>query len=229
MSIDISGVEGLETLDSHAIVDPLRGSKFSLPASFNARKYASKWEEEGPAINEAMQRQVLESANCSAAGWSVFKVEDTEKTAELMKKAGEEALRVQQEEFEILQNQALTEGKGGKVKKPELKVAHVAPVMVPYVRAVGKKIFVLMFRPAPLQRAVNAIYADQSRQRTRMELKESTSLKAEDAEGILTQRDLKKFSKSFDGDEDNQELNYLPNSAGGKTTRLEEAADAEIN
>lgn len=229
MSIDISGVEGLEALDSHAIVDPLRGSKFSLPASFNARKYASKWEEEGPAINEAMQRQVLESANCSAAGWSVFKVEDIEKTAELMKKAGDEALQKQQEEFETLQNEETDPVKKAKIKKPALKVEKVAPVMVPYVRAVGKKIFVLMFRPSKLQRAVNAIYADQSRQRTRMEVKESTSLKAEDPEGILTQHDLNKFSKSFNGDEDNQELNYLPNSAGGKTTRLEEAADAEIN
>lgn len=70
------------------------------------------------------------------------------------------------------------------------------PEMVPCTRAIGKAVYVLMFRPKQLQRALNILYANQSRKLVQQELKGETAAANESGDpGIITNADLSRFSK----------------------------------
>lgn len=170
-------IEGLTALDpkgSHQ--GRMAGSKFVLPPNFDANKFASKWEEKGPAVIEAAQEQILESANCKADGWQVYK--------------------------------------------------DISNKNAPYERVIGKKTFVLLFRPRLLQKAVNAIYADESRRLVNLEVAgETNAVNVAGDPGILTNADLRRFGKHLEPDEG---ASYLPPNAGGQPTRLQEAATIEL-
>lgn len=71
-------IEGLTALDTHYAPDRMVGSKFALPATFDTKKWASKWVENGPEIEDARQPQIIASANMQAQGWEVFKTLDLE-------------------------------------------------------------------------------------------------------------------------------------------------------
>jgi hypothetical protein len=160
-------IEGLTAIDFGQTNARMAGSKFALPATFDSVKYASKWAEEGPEVEEARQEQVISSAGMKAQGWEVFRTIDLEAT----KKLGE---------------------KGDK-----------APVLVPVKRVVGKKVFILMFRPKALQQAVNKLYANESRERLNREIVgESATVNEAGDPGILTNQDLKRVSRSYDGSDE---------------------------
>lgn len=171
-------VAGLTSLEGPANAR-MSGSKFALPPSFDATKWASKWVEQGPNVIEAQQPQVLDFANCQADGWAVFK----------SLKVGDKS------------EADLADAKPG--DKPK-----AGPNMVPYTRAVGKTVYVLLFRPKALQQAVNILYANQSRDMVGREVMgESSAANISGDHGILTNQDLKRFGKNF-GDEAPQ--GYLP-------------------
>jgi hypothetical protein len=177
--MNIPQVEGLTALAGPANVR-MTGSKFSLPPSFDSTKFASKWEEQGPRVIEAQQPQVLAFANCSADGWQVFKV--------LKVGTGEPA--------------DPAEAKPGDLEQKRL------PQMVPYTRAVGKAVYILMYRPKALQEAVNVLYANQSREIVGREVMgESAAANQSGDPGILTNEDLRKFGKDFS---DEMPTGYLP-------------------
>lgn len=63
-------------------------------------------------------------------------------------------------------------------------------------RVVGKKTFILMFRPKELQNAVGRIYAAESRSFTNAELRgETNRVNDNNDPGILTNQDLRTFSR----------------------------------
>ena len=178
--MNIPSVAGLTSLTGPTNVR-MSGSKFALPPSFDATKFASKWVEQGPNVIEAQQPQVLDFANCQADGWAVFKV---------LKVATAEVPVVEGEDSE-------------KTEKPKK-----TPQLIPYTRAVGKAVYVLLFRPKALQQAVNVLYANQSRDIVGREVMgESNSLNAANDPGILTNQDLARFGKNF---ADEMPDGYLP-------------------
>lgn len=192
---DIPQVEGLTMLTGPRR-SRMAGSKFALPPGFDSKKFASKWVERGPGVQEAEQPVVLDFANCQAQGWSVFKV-----TAP--------APEVDSEEIE------------GETEAPKAK--RKLPPRVPFTRAVGKNVYVLMFRPKNLQRAVNTLYANQSRQIVDRELLGHTNSANESQDpGMLTNADLKKHSRDL-GDEPE---GYIPARQGPKP---DEATELQIN
>mgnify|MGYP007080184336 CR=1 FL=1 len=142
----------------------MAGSRFSLPATFDSKKFASKWVEDGPEIEEARQPQVIADARVQAAGWEVFKT---------------------------LNLEAAKNDSGEDAKK--------SPKLIPVVRVVGKRKFVLMFRPLQLQRAVNQIYSNQSRDRVNREIVGESKVVGDDP-GVLTNQDLQRVSRSYGED-----------------------------
>lgn len=160
-------IEGLTSLSSAESSRPLVGSRFSLPPSFDTRKFASKWVADGPAVEEAKQDQIIASANVKAVGWAVF------------------------------QGVNLEAAKGD-----DAESAKKAPKLAPVTRVVGAKRFVLMFRPIALQQAINRLYANESRDRLNGELLGDTAQVNETGDpGILTNHDLQKMQRSYDGDD----------------------------
>jgi len=189
-------VEGLTEL-SGPRRQRLAGSKFALPPGFDSKKFSSKWVERGPGVQEAEQPTVLEFANVQAQGWTVYKTIDSTYTPP---------------EPEV------EEGEGE--AKPKRKAA---PRMVPFTRAVGKAVYVLMFRPKALQVAVNALYAGQSRAIVDRELLGHTNAVNEGNDpGMLTAADLRNRSRDL-GDEPE---GYIPARPAVKPA---EAVELHIN
>lgn len=203
--MNIPQVEGLTALEGPRR-SRLAGSKFALPPSFDAKKYASKWVEQGPGVLEAQQSTVLDFAGCEAQGWTVFKVLKVERGITNESEDSADAKTGDNEGSEI-----------ESVKKRK------SPQMVPCTRAVGKAVFVLMFRPKNLQLAVNKLYAGQSRQIVNREiLGETNAVNEGNDAGILTNADLRKHSRDL-GDEPE---GYLPATSG---QRPKEAVELNIS
>lgn len=187
-------VEGLTFLGDRPRAAKLSPHRFSLPPGFEGHKYASSWVEDGPAVREAMQPETIEHANVRADGWQVYKCLEEKKIS--------------------VMDDDLSDDK--KSKTP--------PKLVPYTRVVGKKVFVLMFRPKKLQQALNKIYADVSRDLVNQEVKGETAAANTDGDpGILTNADLRKA-----GAFDEEAPPYPTASAGGQPTRIHEAAEVAI-
>ncbi len=172
MQIDTTGIEGLTALEGGIHANPLAGSKFALPPSFDTNRWASKWVEQGPNVIEAQQPTALVSAGVSAAGWQVYKQVKA-------RKAGQEG------ELPL----------EGEKKRVETEMV---------TRAVGKSVFVLMFRPKQLQQVVNIIHANESRTIVAREVEGDTNASnVNNDQGILTARDMarnKKVTREEDGD-----------------------------
>lgn len=84
---------------------------------------------------------------------------------------------------------------------------NAAPLLIPYKRVVGKKKYVLMQRPLELQRAINKIYANQSRARVNDEVNGEVPADP----GVLTNADLRKI----DGGRQSEDAGgYLQGIAG---------------
>lgn len=175
--------EGLTRVeDNGQMASRNAGSKLALPAGFDYNKFASKWVEDGHAIEEAKQPTFLPSENLSAQGWQLYRQVQAPSAAEILADA----------------------------KLPEDK--RKKPIMVPVTRVLGGKVWVLMFRPKALQRALNVIYANQSRELVTKELRGESALANETGDpGILTNADMKQFSRV--ADEEDRSSEYL-----GKTT-----------
>lgn len=189
-------IEGLTALEG-PVAGTVTAHRFSLPAGFDSTRFASKWVEDGPEVMEAAQPQILAIANVKADGWAVYKVLD--------KKATDA-------------QPDLVDDKSAKIPKP--------PVRVAYTRVVGKKIFVLLFRPKVLQKAVNAIHADTSRILVNQEVRGERATANENGdEGILTNADLQRHGKQFVEDEG---ASYLPPVSGGQPTRLAHAQELNV-
>ena len=181
--MNILQIDGLTALTGSSNVR-MSGSKFALPPSFDPTKFASKWVEQGPNVIEAQQPQVLDFANCAADGWQVFKV--------LKVAPGEVSEPVS------------ADAKPGDEKAEGKRT----PQLVPCTRAVGKAIYVLLFRPKALQEAVNILYANQSREIVGREVMgESAAANQSGDHGILTNQDLARFGKNFS---DEMPEGYLP-------------------
>jgi len=207
----IPQVEGLTMLEG-PVQQRMAGSRFALPPSFDSTKYASKWVEQGAGVLEAQQSTVLAFAGCEAQGWVVFKVL---KVGDNLTSSPENLAPAKQEGEESSETEI-----DSKVDKP--KPAR-KPTMVPYTRAVGKAVYVLMFRPKALQQAINVLYAGQSREIVHRELiGETSAANTGNDPGIITNADLRKHSRDM-GDESE---GYIP-PARGQTPR--EAVELNIN
>lgn len=162
------GIEGLTALTVDQDLTRMTGSKFALPPTFPTQSLASKWVVDGMEVIEAGQPQVLSHANCQAQGWTPFMVVDIEAT----------------------KAQPVPKQIAG--KDP---VAVPAPVMTPFSRVIGGKKYVLLFRPKALQRAINNIYADQSRSLVNRDLLGENTPE----EGLITNAELRKHDR-MEGD-----------------------------
>jgi hypothetical protein len=182
MAIEIAelGIEGLTELTDAHRAQVMNGGRFALPPNFPANM-ASRWEEEGPAIIEAGQEEVLQFAGCKAQGWIPFKVLDV-------------------------------------TKIPEQKVGETPkPILVPYKRVIGKKVYVLLMRPKELQIAVNKIYANQSSSLVGREINgESVLANAQEDAGILGEAAIRRFDK-ITRDEENASSRGLFHGVASKT------------
>lgn len=152
-------IEGLTALNESEQKSVFSGGQFALPASFDSSKFASKWVEEGPNVQESQQEQVLAFAGVKAQGWAIHKVATVGAKLE-----------------------------DGKTAMPKLE---------PYKRAVGRKVFVLLQRPLELQKAVNRIYANQSRTMVNNEVDGETKTANPTDPGVLTNADIRKFDRQF--------------------------------
>lgn len=165
-------IEGLTAIESGSKNTGMQGSKFALPPSFDASKYASKWVEQGPNVIEAQQPTVFVSAGVQAEGWQVFKQLKAGQTIPEPPKEGELPL--------------------ADAKKP------ARPVMEPVTRVVGKMVFVLLFRPKRLQEVVNIIHANESREIVQREVGGQTNAANTTGDhGILTAADMAQFRRQF--------------------------------
>ena len=205
-------IEGLT-----AITGPLRGSltphKFSVPADFPVNKYASKWVEDGNDVIEASNPQIISQANVQAAGWQVWQVID--------KSATDNQRKLILEQFQAEQLGLPVEKRDKKVK-PEYPPA----IRTPFIRVVGRRKYVLMFRPAALQAAITKIYADTSRALVSQEVRgESARANENNDPGIITSADLRQF-RNFEQEPDEGET-YLPANQG-EPSQLSKAADLNV-
>lgn len=208
-------VEGLTELTG-PMTGNLKPHKFSLPTGFPSQKYASKWAEEGNEVVEASQPEVIGVANVSAAGWQVYKVIDIPATDRAKKLA-----------FDAYQ-QAQLDLPADKRDRGDSKQPKVQPIRAPYERIVGKKKFILMFRPRALQEAITKIYADTSRQLVSQEVRGETARANENNDpGILTNADLKKFTH-FEQEFDDSEQGIMQIQSQGLPTRLQEADEMNV-
>lgn len=207
--MEVPNIPGLTKLEGPQMMR-MAGSKFALPPSFDARRFASKWVEQGPQVQEAMQPQIIQSANVAADGWQVFKVL---KVTEAKRGTADEK---SQEQVEAELAGAKAEESEAPKKKPEF---------VPCVRAVGKAIYVLMYRPRELQRAVNVLYANQSRELVGKEVMgETNAVNASQDHGVLSNQELMAFKKNF---EDEVPKGYLP-KADPSAQRPAEAVELNL-
>lgn len=91
------------------------------------------------------------------------------------------------------------------------------PEMVPCTRAIGKAVYVLMYRPKKLQQALNIIYANQSRRLVQQEIRGDTVAANESGDpGIITAAELSKFSKEATDEDGVPYLKTTP-LAGART------------
>lgn len=74
--MDLGNIEGLVAVEPNQAIRNLAGNKFNLPPDFESDKWASKWVENGPEVQEAAQPVYLQHANATATGWSIWKGED---------------------------------------------------------------------------------------------------------------------------------------------------------
>lgn len=89
-----------------------------------------------------------------------------------------------------------------KPKLDESKPASKLSTPKPVIRVAGKTRFVLMFRPKALQRALNGLYAQESRRITNQEIVgESVRANAEGDPGILSNQDLRQAQRMDHGDD----------------------------
>lgn len=175
--------EGLSRVeDSGGNAHRNAASSLSLPAGFDFNRFASKWVADGNEIDEAKQPKFIQSVGLRADGWQVYK--------------------------QIQALSALDELANTKLPKEERK----KPAMVPVVRISSGKPYVLMFRPKALQRALNVIHANESRDLVTRELSGQSAIANETGDpGILTNEDMKQFNRVSDAEDRSSE--YL-----GKTT-----------
>lgn len=203
-------IEGLTALTGPQM-GTLAPHKFSLPAGFPANM-SSKWVEDGPAVIEAQQKEILQGAGVAADGWTPYRFVNSEKTQE----QNDKVIAKFAEEQEALGADA------DKKAKPKLP----PPVRDTYVRTVGKKTFVLMMRPRALQQAINKIHADTSRMLVSQEVRGETA-RANEANdpGIITNVDLRQMNRIEASDEGED---YIRATSGGQPTRLEEAQTTHV-
>jgi len=195
MKLDLSGIEGLTKLQG-----PLRlqnaSSRYALPADFDATKYASKWVFDGPEVQEAQQERVLAYANVKAQGWAVWKTKQP-----------------YTEEEQAVIDGIKSKEKPSQEDKITLTKLENARKLVPHVRTIGKHKHILMFRPKALQQAINQIHAASSRALVNQELVgETNQVNPANDPGILTNADLRRFSKDIQG----EEPSLLPTTFVGK-------------
>jgi hypothetical protein len=102
------------------------------------------------------------------------------------------------------------------VEKAKKESKNLTPRTVPCLRAVGRNTYVLMFRPKELQKAVNQIYANQSRAMVNAEVDgETSAANVSDDPGILTNADMRRFDGRF---QDAENVGgYLKNVGNQKT------------
>lgn len=199
-------IEGLTTLTGPRVGN-LSSHKFSLPPGFPHDRMSSKWVEDGPEVIEAAQPQILESAGVSAQGWQPYKIVD------------QEATEKRNEKIALDHATSTDRSKSEKPKFP-------TPIQTAYVRVIGKKKFVLLMRPKALQGAVNKIYSDISRNLVNQEVKGETSRANESNDpGVITNADLRQVQRYQEPDAGED---YLRATAGGQPSRLNEAADLQI-
>lgn len=98
--------------------------------------------------------------------------------------------------------------------------------LVPYTRAIGKRVYVLMWRPKALQSAVRKIYADESRRRTGQVLDGDVNpvASSDDPHGLITNSQLNRYG----GKERDEGEQYMRPSAGSQPTRLHEAKELQL-
>ncbi len=184
MELNLTGIEGLTKLEGPVRIQNAQ-SRFALPPGFDATKWASKWVFDGPEIAEAQQDKVLAYANVKAQGWAVWKTKApyTEEEQETIARINSKDKPTQED-------------------KIALNKLESARKQIPCTRVVGKQKFVLMYRPKALQQAINRIHAASSRALVNQELLGDTNQanQANDP-GILTNHDLRRFSKDITGEE----------------------------
>jgi len=180
----------------------LQPHKFSLPAGFDRTKFAARWEEEGLPVLDAANPEILAYAGLVAEGWKPWTVIDVEATAKQRK------AKAQPE----------------KPGEPVKELPEVPPVRVPFTRVVGKKKFVLLYRPIELQRAVNAIYGEESRSRVTMEVKgDKVSALQEHDDGVLGDNKIREKKLDPANDDDPAVMEYQR-----ATRRIHESSDLNL-
>lgn len=184
-------VEGLTPIDGPIKRNRMQGTVFSLPTSFDVNKYAAKWEVKGHAVNEAMQSTTIESIAAVADGWQIYKVLKNPRRALSAKEIQALSLKEKDEYNSYI---------------PEYETVE---------RTLGKMVVVLMFRPLVLQKALNQVYANQSRSRVGEEVDGDNRLS--DDTGILTNKDLNRFGIN---ERDEESTGYL------KTTPIARPTEA---
>lgn len=193
-------IEGLTALEGPVRRDRLQNTQFSLPPSFDTSKFAAKWEEKGNAVTEAQQPQYIESVSAMADGWQIYK--EVKNPREIVLSATE---------VESLS------------PKEKLSYQSWKPEYGPVERATKKCLLILMFRPKALQKVLNIVYANQSRALVGGEVEGDTKSSDEGGDqGILTNRDLRRFYKN-EGDEQD---GYLPQTP--LPTRVQEATQLVV-
>lgn len=180
----IPNVDGLVSLESTESHVAHSMGRFAFPPSFDTTRFSGAWVLDGPNVDEMRQDEVLTFANCKAKGWEVFKI------------LAQPSLSEEAEEL-------------GDTKKGQ----KLPPRRIPCVRAVGKNKYVLMFRPKALQKAVNEVYAAQSRQLVNQEVQGlGSAVNEANDPGILTNKDLAKMSRNFNYGEEEDAGTYAPDA-----------------
>lgn len=174
--MNISGIEGLTVIEGPIRRDRMEGTVFALPPGFPTDKYSARWEIKGHAVNEAMQPTAIESIGAMADGWQIYKILKNPKK------------KLTPEQFKALS------------KKDQEDYSENVPEFETFERTLGNKVLVLMFRPKALQQALNIAYANQSRILVGEEVDGNKNSVSDDHQGILTNRDLKRFGIN-EGDE----------------------------
>lgn len=175
-------VEGLIKLEGPINRSRLQNTPFSLPVGFPTDRYAAKWEQKGNAVVESQQPQYIESIGAQAEGWQIYKT---------------------------LKNprQTLTEEQLSKLSpKDQLAYKGYVPEWEICERVIRSGTLVLMFRPLALQKALNIVYANQSRTMVGGEIDGDVT---PSDPGIMTNRDLRRHFKA-DGEEDTGYLKPTP-------------------
>lgn len=122
--------------------DDRLGGDFALPYEFNTKKFAAQFSAKGNEVIAAQGRQTLTNTNYTADGWKVWKYPEEVPTGKLDEK-----------------------GKPVFKKHPLAGKRHIVTS-----RIKGGGSFVLMYRDLEVQREVNQVYANLSRDNMEMEV-----------------------------------------------------------